>query len=258
MISFTPNKLYYFFYWISIISYVPVVLFAFFFPNFISTVLFIDAFEGSRLDNFSSLMLLVAVLGMIYVLAKIGDKETLFDLSIYWRITLVAPILMINLFYESMEPNLIMILIATDFIVPLTALLISDKKQLKRLKNHFQEIPKKIGNRFLMVESVIGFILVFSIVISLFLNNNLGYGNTLVVSVFGCQFIALLWASYLKEKNLIFCVIGIKIAVLSVFYFTPILQIKSTHLILYYLTAGTIMYSILEIYTVYFPSRQLK
>lgn len=258
MLYSKPNKLYSFLNWISIIAYLPVVLFGFFFPNFLSSLIFIDPFEGNRLNNFSSLMLVVSVLGVIYFFAKIADKKTLFDISIFWRIIVIAPILIINFVYKSMEPVLLSILIFTDFIIPLIALFISDKKQLERLRVHFLEIPKKISSKFLMIESLIGFIIVFFIVVSYFNDNDLGYGNTIIVSVFGCHFIALFWASYLKDQYLSLYVIIIKLTLISVFYFTPILLINRTNFIHNYFIFGIIIYILLIPFSGYFPTKSAK
>ena len=258
MLFKSSDRLYSFFNWISIIAYLPVVLFGFFFPNFFSSLIFIDSFEGNRLNNFSSLMVVVSVLGVIYLLAKIANKKSLFDISIFWRIILIAPILIINLVHGSMEPILLSILIFTDFIIPLIALFSSDKKQLIRLKKHFLKIPKRIINKYLMIYSLIGFMLVFLIVVSYFYDNNLGYGNTIIVSVFGCHFVALFWASYLEEKYISVYVIGIKLALISVFYLTPILQINKTNFILNYFILGIIIYVLLIPLSGYFPTNPEK
>ena len=66
---------------INAIVYLSLPLFAMF-PGIVSSVLGIPFFEGVRLDNFRNLMLIVAPLGIMYVLAVIYEKLTFLDLTI--------------------------------------------------------------------------------------------------------------------------------------------------------------------------------
>ena len=110
---------------INAIVYLSLPLFAMF-PGIVSSILGIPFFEGVRLDNFRSLMLIVAPLGIMYVLAVIYEKLTFLDLTIVYRLLWVGPVLMINWLSGHIETSLAFCMAFADVLIPWGVLAIID------------------------------------------------------------------------------------------------------------------------------------
>lgn len=210
---------------INAIVYLSLPLFAMF-PGIVSSVLGIPFFEGVRLDNFRNLMLIVAPLGIMYVLAVIYEKLTFLDLTIAYRLLWVGPILIINWLSGHIETSLAFCMAFADVLIPLGVLAIIDNNQIKRLKEYFKQKHIQASQKVLFFESIIGGIAILVGTIAVMLSSAHGYVTSFVVSIFAIYYFCLLWFSF--NKTTLESVIGItflRLVVLGIILFNSMSEI---------------------------------
>ena len=175
--------------------------------------IFLQKFFGGNskvddnLDDFRSLLTMVAPIGFIYIFGAFNHFKSLIDLTIAWRLLWVAPWILISEQTSGLEKSAGLLIASLDVGLPLMAILVnwSEAKGIpRRLLEHFKHPAVSASRKLLLWIGRIGFFLVLILATNLVTNTKQTYVQSFIISVANCYFLFYDWVARTETSEVTF------------------------------------------------------